>query len=156
MLFTGYFIRCSHFCFFIFITIDCIKSDINFLSPVPLLFYLTLVLVLIHLGNMKLCLFHVLICSVLFLVLSIAIAYVKPYKSGYNYEFFFAFSISNFRVWKLYGCFVVGGPYLQHSASCSGVYISACSATSLCPADCCLLHTEQDTFDKNIDPSESE
>jgi len=50
---TRYSIRCSHFCFFIFITIDCIKSDINFLLPVPLLFYLTLVLVSIHLGNVK-------------------------------------------------------------------------------------------------------
>ena len=144
---TGYSILCSHFCFFIPITIDCTKSDINFLSPVPLLFYLNLVLVSIHLGNMKLYLFHILIYSALFLVLSIAIAYVKPNQSGYK-NFSFEFLLSIFRVWKLYGCFVVGGPYLQNSASCSCVYIS-------CPDDCCLLHTDQDTFDKNNDPSES-
>ena len=57
--------------------------DFRFLSPVPLFLYLTLVLVTTHLGSMKLLLSHMLICSALFLVLSIAIAYVKPYKSGY-------------------------------------------------------------------------
>ena len=57
--------------------------DFRFLSPVPLFFYFTLVLVGIHLSNMKVHLFHMLSCSALFLVLSIAIAYVKPYKSGY-------------------------------------------------------------------------
>ena len=71
--------------------------DFRFLSPVPLLFYLTLVLVTTHLGNMKVHLSQTLICSALFLVLSIAIAYVKPYKSGYmNFSLSFHTAILGF------------------------------------------------------------
>ena len=71
--------------------------DFRFLSPVPLLFYFTLVLISIHLGNMKLYLFHLLIYSALFLVLSTAIAYVKPYKSGYiNFSLSFHSAILGF------------------------------------------------------------
>ena len=71
--------------------------DFRFLSPVPLFLYLTLVLVTTHLGSMKLHLFRVLIFSALFLVLSIAIAYVKPYKSGYmNFSLSFHTAILGF------------------------------------------------------------
>ena len=71
--------------------------DFRFLSPVPLFLYLTLVLVTTHLGNTKFHLSRVLIFSALFLVLSIAIAYVKPYKSGYmNFSLSFHTAILGF------------------------------------------------------------
>ena len=71
--------------------------DFRFLSPVPLFSYFTLMLFSIHVGNMKVHLPHMLICSALFLVLSIAIAYVKPYKSGYmNFSLSFHTAILGF------------------------------------------------------------
>ena len=71
--------------------------DFRFLSPVPLFSYFTLMLFSIHVGNMKVHLPHMLICSALFLVLSIAIAYVKPYKSGYmNFSLSFHTAIIGF------------------------------------------------------------
>ena len=71
--------------------------DFRFLSPVPLLFYMTLALVAFHFGNMKVHVCYMLFFSALFLVLSIAIAYVKPYKSGYmNFSLCFHSAILGF------------------------------------------------------------
>ena len=71
--------------------------DFRFLSPVPLLFYLTLALVALHLGDMKVHVSYMLFYSALFLALSIAIAYVKPYKSGYmNFSLCFHSAILGF------------------------------------------------------------
>ena len=142
---------CTHCSSCSFNTFQCCHKDglngtcdFQFLSPVPLLFYLTLVLVAFHLGNMEVHLSYMLFYSAPFLALSIAIAYVKPYKSGYmNFSLCF-----HSAVWELYVCFVNRRPH--HKL----FNISSFSATPLCPDDCCLLHTEQDTFYKNNDPTE--
>ena len=48
-----------------------------------MLLYLSILLVAVHSSITKTNLSHMLLCSALLLVLSLIIAYVKPYKSGY-------------------------------------------------------------------------
>ena len=57
--------------------------DFRFLSPVPMILYLSLALISVHSTNTKVGLTYTLFYTALFLVLSLAIALVKPYKSGY-------------------------------------------------------------------------
>ena len=79
-------------------------NDYRFLSPGPMVLYLSMVLVSIHSNSSstKVLLSYLLLYSALFLVLSIAIALVKPYKSTYmNFSLCFHSAILGFGTWAV-------------------------------------------------------
>ena len=57
--------------------------DFRFLSPAPMVLCLSMVLASMYVSGTRVDLSYMLFYSAFFLVLSIVIAYVKPYKSGY-------------------------------------------------------------------------